>query len=363
MTCNIHLAASAPEIKAGPRAGRRKIVRTIPSSGFRFLDLPPELRNKVYHLVFARHDVAITSNRPQKELAAPTRFSPAAKIRKPPYRLLGRNTDASPRPSEPSAFSLLKVSHKINQEVIPYFYSRTTPHFKTITHINKFLNIIPKSAKDSITALGIRHQSYGEPYLTRDCKWKDVSDEKWALVCERMHKELPALRSLKLDLTITTWPTQMKVDAAWTRPFMILKGSGLDCVRLRLHHGRFSRHRLMMTARAVEDAMMTAAGVEEREVEDAIEAVREMEYDEACRTPLPEPRTVKCINLKITTDTITAPLHPPEVLPSQKPQQSKSKSKPRPTAIRRTKGLEKFHRIDLATYNISFCKPNGTLMR
>ena len=359
MTYDICLPASAAKIEAGPRESSQRTIRTCSVSGFRFLDLPPELRNKVYHLVFAKHDVAINSNRPQKELAALKRSSPDSKFQKPPYRLLGRNIDASPRPSEPSAFSLLKVCRKINQEVVPYFYARTTPHFMTITHVNKFLNIIPKSAKDSITSIGISHRSYGEPYLTRDCKWKDVSDEKWALVCERLHKELPALRSLKLSLTIATWPTQMRVDAQWTRPFMILRGSGLDCMRLRLNHRRFSRHRLMMTARGIEDAMMTAAGVEEREVEDAIEAVREMEYDEACRTPLPEPKTVKCSSLKITNDAATAAQRETKVLPLQKSQQSK----PKPMPKRKTKGLEKFHRIDLKTYNISFCNPDGTLMR
>lgn len=305
---------------------------------FRFLDLPLELRNQVYDLIFHPHDIAVSSNHPQKQLAVVRRTSSTRRTHKIPYRLRGRLVDESPREHDRAASSLLKACWKTNQEAIPYFYARTTPHFTSITHVNKFLNIVPRIAKDSIQSIGIRQVSYGEPKLTSNCKWKALSDKKWASVCQRVHEELPALRNLQLDLTISTWPTQLRTDSPWTQPFMILKGSGLHCVRISLHHARFSEQRLMMAARAIENDMMTPEGIEQREIDDAIEAVREMELNAASNIPLPDPVIPKC--LKITNIPLAAKHN---------------------RRLYKTQGLEKYDRIDLATHNISFCRPNGTL--
>ena len=90
-----------------------------------------------------------------------------------------------------------------------------------------------------------------------------------------------ALQYLDLDLTLTSWPLQLKTTAPWTHPLLTLRGSGLHRVRIVLRHHMFAENRLMMTARSLENLMMTAKGREQRDVEEALEAVREFEKKEA----------------------------------------------------------------------------------
>jgi hypothetical protein len=113
----------------------------------------------------------------------------------------------------------------------------------------------------------------------------------------------------------------------------------------------FDKKRLMMAAHNLEDLMMTAKGREERDLEEALEAVRELERKQAEKAKLPPVRAKKALVIKL----------PPK--PEEEPMgQAKGKngdiSKTKAQAARvyyQTKGLERYRRIDLKTVGVAFC--------
>ena len=343
-------------------ADETKYYETIPSistvpfnkfATFPFLKLPPELRNKIYDLVFPGSRVLIIGNHPQKELKQWNQLAPAYRGPKPRYRLTCRLIADQDSQSTPVPLDMLEVCRTINDEATAFLYSRTEFQFDSIKTINKFLNTASKTGIQNITSLDISQECYGEPYYTKHCQWKSLADEKWSILCTRIARELTSLQHLKLYLTLTTWPVQLKTTASWTRPLMTLRGSGLHRVDIVLHHHMFSENRLMMTAHSLENLMMTVKGREERDLAEALEAVRELERKEAEkqaeRAKRPAVRATKALVIKID---------PPQVLDEKDNKLKKSKAgKKQITAgptYYQSKGLEKYSRVDLKTVGVCF---------
>jgi hypothetical protein len=328
---------------------------TVPYDAFAtfpFLRLPPELRNKTYDLVFPECRIQLIGNHPQKELAKWKSKSPGERGRKPRYRLSCRLLANKDSKMTPVPLDMLEVCRKINQEATAYLYAKITFQFDSIKTINKFLNLAPKAGIKNITSIELIQNCYGEPRWTRDCAWKDKADDKWSLVCSRIALELTSLRQVELDLELATWPTQLKTTAPWARPLMVLRGSGLHRVRITLRHYMFPENRLMMAARRLEDLMMTPKGREERDLEEALEAVREFERKEAEKAMMPPVRATKSLVIKLagpSTDTQINKNAKGAQGTAPKPKSNTSK------AYYRTKGLEQYTRIDLRTVGVAFC--------
>lgn len=106
-----------------------------------------------------------------------------------------------------------------------------------------------------------------------------------------------------------------------------------------------------MAAHNLEDIMMTAKGREERDLEEALEAVRELERREAEKAKLPPVRAKKALVIKL-------PPKPEEQPKGQAKSKNGDESKTKAQAARvfyQTKGLERYQRIDLKTVGVAFC--------
>ena len=92
--------------------------------------------------------------------------------------------------------------------------------------------------------------------------------------------------------------------------------------------------------------MMTIKGREERDLEEALEAVREFERKEAEKAKLPPVQAKKALVIRVA---------PPSV-PDQPKKADANKTKTKaPPVYYQTKGLEKYSRVDLNTVGVAFC--------
>lgn len=317
---------------------------------FPFLELPGEIRNKIYDLVIPRSHVLVIGSHPQKEFNRSQKYA-LDPIRKPPrYRLSGRILSIDDLDADPLGF--LRTCQQVNREATPVFYSKTTICFNNLKTIHKFLNIAPALGLDNMCSLSLTISSYGEPHLTKDCKWKQKQDQRWDDTCSRLAARLPNLQCLELDLRLATWPTQLSVNADWTIPLMRLRRGGLHSVRLTLHHYRFNETRLDMVARKLEDRMMTEEGRDERDLQEALQAVREMELNQARKDSLPL-RARKILVIKeqqIGQEKTIAN----NVAHGEKQATKKTKQIPAAKTYYRTKGLADFHRVDLNMIGVAW---------
>ena len=322
-----------------------------PFATFPFLKLPAEIRNKIYAMIVPFSRVLISAHSPQKEVAHCKRLRPRRKAPTSRYHLQSDILSDTARRDFTTTTAFLKVCRPFNQEVASLFYARTTFCFMSIKHINKFLDVIPATGKKEVTNIEIAYSGYGEPKWTKDEFWKKKSDWKWAMVCTRLSQELPALRDVSINIRIADWPIQLNPTADCFVPLEILKGGGLERVRIKLRHYRFHESRCGSVARALEDMMMTPEGRDLRDMEEAVEAVRQFEAKEAQKALLPPQRARQVLVIR-DIPTVNSNVQLSERL-CTRPCAGGAPSRP----VFRTKGLEGWSRINLDKVGVSWCGP------
>jgi hypothetical protein len=217
-----------------------------------FLDLPGEIGNRIYNLLFAGH-VLIYRSHPAKERLANAEFRTHLHLESRWIYSLPTCNHFYIRPS------LLRVCRQVRDEATTFLYANTTFRLDSIFTANKFLNIVP--AVGAIKKLELQHSTYGEPRLMEDRKWKYRHDKAWLKTCRRIAGEMKALEDLKLELRICDWPTQLNLAAAWAKPLLELKGSkGIKHVEVTLIHEVFNEQRLVAISSVVAQAMMSGEG-------------------------------------------------------------------------------------------------------
>lgn len=328
---------------------------TKPRKPFRFLDLPGEIRNKVYDLVIPRSHVKISGNHPQKDLNAIRNRLPWLKHKPQRYRLSGCIISIDDETADP--LGLIKTCRRIYREALPYFYSKTVPCFDNLKTINKFLNIAPSIGLQSMISIDLTIADYGEPRMTRDGEWKRKSDGRWAYTCQRLRGSLPHLENVKIDLTLATWPTTLSMDASWTRPLLMLSGSGLRLSEVTLDHHMFNETRLNHAGQRISDRMMTEEGRSERDLREARRVAREMELE--LERKAQEAKKAKrvlvirdCGPLKAATPGAKSASEKTNAQQLEGPNSKKISQSTK--TYYRTKGLGQFHRVELDMIGVSW---------
>src|SRR5437588_7731288 len=109
-----------------------------------FLDLPAEIRNKTYDLLFAGY-VLIYRSHPARERLE----NPQVKTRQ---RLASRQIYSWPVLTHfYIASDLLRVCRQAHEEAAAFLYGNTTFRLESVFTVNKFLNVVP--AVDAIRKL------------------------------------------------------------------------------------------------------------------------------------------------------------------------------------------------------------------
>ncbi|KAG8525411.1 uncharacterized protein KY384_009055 [Bacidia gigantensis] len=200
---------------------------------FPFLDLPGELRNKIYAYALPRetfHLYWVDRSQRTKTLTYGLPLRPMAKQPCLEQDVLERRGATRRSRGERSGYhnpvmteiytqvnpiSLLWVCSKMYPEVSSIFYSLSTFRFNRIGTIRHFLKNLTQANRVSIQSLTLQHQTYGHPSSKGNSIWKWKADKAWQELCWRIPEECPSLTNLNLELNYKLCPmTFGKLDLA-----------------------------------------------------------------------------------------------------------------------------------------------------
>ncbi|KAL9619802.1 MAG: hypothetical protein Q9160_005638 [Pyrenula sp. 1 TL-2023] len=273
---------------------------SVKAQKYSFFDFPGEIRNKIYDHVFDERRVVVhKAHGPKSKKARVDDNKPVGGGRKSPESQGDSHGAIVTKPSKPYTGLYLEKSinggkvfrsgnkekhvnvdilftcRKAYEEGICYLYANTTFWFGSFKPIRRLLRHCRPEALASIRHLQLYHVIYGEPALTVDREWKMRDDDRWMDVCIDMSKQLTGLQTLRLDLRICDWPTQLNLEASWALPILELGKRKFFDVKVKLIHPCFSDRRLKNAANVLEEAIMCDAAVEKRKEARALRAVEE----------------------------------------------------------------------------------------
>jgi hypothetical protein len=162
----------------------------------------------------------------------------------------------------------------IYNETLCFLYAKTAFCFTISPVLDKFLLVTPPKALQAIRGLEIVHETYGEPELTENLRFKVLSDNRWFKTCKKVRDTMTDLKTLRLKLILNDWPIQLEMHDDWAQPILCLRRNGLDRVDAVLIHSAFSDEKLWEAGRNLEIAMMNKEGrmakfAEEKRIQDA----------------------------------------------------------------------------------------------
>lgn len=236
-----------------------RALRYSPKGQFPFLNLPGELRNKIYDYAMVKQHYEIgwvDNNHKSKSLTyrlpllgkayGPHLESNAARRRR--QLDCSRRAPSQKRLVEGSIHSgpaaLLTVCKKVHDEACSVFYSKSTFIFCGLGALRQFLNNLSPIATKALTRLVIHYRAYGEPNRTEDQKWKAKHDRLWEDLCWRIADQCTSLTNLSLDLTLNKSPLwfapfdladQAGIGAQWIKPLWAFQDVNIRRCWVRLH--------------------------------------------------------------------------------------------------------------------------------
>ena len=310
---------------------------------FRFLNLAPEIRNRIYDFLLGDYRVLVRGH--PAEIEEPMWCdSRDPRRRKPRYHLccwfeVGVVDDLEVLRCAHSfvPIEMLLVNRTIHDEIIPVLYSRMTFCFEVMKPLNCFLAHASSRGIANIRKIEIVHAQYGEPLWLDDREFKKRHDAKWLKLCRRIGKEMVSLQQLRLDFRICDWPTRLAMNAGWVKPLLEMKGMGLDRVDVVLRCGGIEEDRLENFAKKLELEMMNDEGKRNRKIEDRKRQAQELEkyrIKKAAESNKPKEPPMKILSIIIAPDSAES-----------------SPKKPAPAITRNAKSLEKqgFTRLPVAS--------------
>lgn len=267
MTFKPKLAKPAVQARAtkGDWIVPRHLHQSPPSRGFRFLELPAELRIKIYDYIFEKHVLEILPLTRSRGLTYWDRKSRKSKPVLRSWRSLcvrgrserpgrsDRRFDKWPRADpSPGLAALLLTCEQIHQETYHLFYGRMTFLFTSQAILDRFMTTLSPSCIGAIQSIKLQHHTYGEPYMLRNQVWKETYDSKWAQLCEQAAERMTGLQELDIKLSICDWPTELNLKARWALPLLAFAGRQLREVKVELEfNGRCIEKKRLRACAAV----------------------------------------------------------------------------------------------------------------
>ena len=223
-----------------------------------FLNLPGELRTKIYEMIYETYRVEIIRAKPKEANQRSGRYRlyhRSLPPRDPTTHVIpaaGRNRTP---PSPP--LGLILTCKSIHYETLLYLYTNAQFMFSSPKTITAFLKRTPEIAQCAIRHLELRHVMYNEPRFTKFREFKCRSDMTWYLACHAMSQSFTSLRVLHLDLAVWDWPIRLELGEKWALPPLFFgRGGGLEYADIKLSMKMFKEEKLKQTARLLEQAIM-----------------------------------------------------------------------------------------------------------
>ena len=235
---------------------------------FPFLELPGELRNKIYHYCIPARSFSITwlkrSKGQPRGLTYRRPTDPQGRGEAPKTkpdihesRLATRhpnhpNSDVQRRrhvmeaiySQKRSPIAMLWVCRAMYPEASSAFYGKCSFGFDQLSCLRYFLQNLSVANTRSITTLCIKHHAYGHPYLLANEKWKKKADEAFEELCSQITTSCTSLTHLRLDLNYHRCPIRFGPVAEalyedfthqWMVALWVFDQAILESLRLRLY--------------------------------------------------------------------------------------------------------------------------------
>ena len=189
----------------------------VPTGHFPFLELPGELRNKIYAYAIPSECYAlkwVQDTQKSRSLTCPSCWSPnglrpdVLQQRRATRNLRGVNRGAVMEEiyRRNTPVSLLWVCKKTYAEAASVFYSKSTFELSLLGTLRHFLDNVTKENKAVITRISLNNQAYGHPARTENAVFKHAYDRSWENLCWRVADQCPSLTNLALRLDLKRCP-------------------------------------------------------------------------------------------------------------------------------------------------------------
>ena len=176
-------------------------------SKYTFLDLPPEIRNKIYNFVFGERVVLISHGKKGKDVG----YLHNIFIKKP---FLPQKEHYESH-HDKTGIDLVFTCKAIYGEALPLFYSKMAFGFNCVKTIRRFLYRTPSEALAAVTQIGVHQGGYSEPAYVSNILWKKKFDRAWIMIYHDINLLMPNLRYFALSLQVLDWPIKLRLDELW----------------------------------------------------------------------------------------------------------------------------------------------------
>ena len=203
------------------------------------LQLPGELRNYIYDLVFdAPLFVEMVSEKVSTEFwyqSFRQRPHNITTIRCP--KRLGNYTfdgECSAHWRQ-SRSALLLTCSQLYYESAPTLYKSATFIFHSACRLHNFLISIRPFCLAAVNSVYFHHTTYGHPKFPTNEKWKAVHLRKLASTIGRCAHLMKNVTTFHLSLQVDEVPLRLSLDEYWVKPFLKLEVLSLRHVQVIMH--------------------------------------------------------------------------------------------------------------------------------
>jgi len=246
-----HDKPEVPLVRLPCEPSTSRALRFTPRGHFPFLELPGELRNKIYELAIPKEHYSIKwvyHNQKSKSLTyclprqsgfPGPQLSPDTAQRRRLLDFHHRRASNKHLPEEclqNSPTVLLLVCKRISKEATTVFYAKSMFYFNGLGTLRFFLDHLRPVAMTSIKKLSLKYRAYGNPLMTENQRWKVKHDRLWEALCWRVADEC-SLTHLNIELILNKSPWAFSkfdeveptdLGTRWIRPLWAFQDAGIE---------------------------------------------------------------------------------------------------------------------------------------
>lgn len=223
--------------RARPRVSLPKTKKKKAS----FLELPGEIRNRVYQYYFqdtyrcelvgagCKLSSATPAIKFLPNTGSPKRYCGGkGKGFEPEKPLVIRfprlsRPNSTVRNLRPQAWlnphgALALVCKQTYAETLPLLYQRISFIFQAPRRVAGFLHKVPKPNHSYVTKLHLHYSTYGNPEAASHVVWQEKHIESWTCACKVASKSLTCLRELEVDVWINEVAPKFNLRQKWLQP-------------------------------------------------------------------------------------------------------------------------------------------------
>ena len=224
-------------------------VRAPLKESTKFLNLPGEIRNKIYAYAFKNEffeirfadkaERSLTYRLPNRPWYMQPKLEPDVSRRRRLYDWPRRVRSKEVIPAfklSPGPAALLLTCKKVNEEASPLFYGSSTFTFQNLRAFERFLNTLSVTSKGSIRSLHLTHHTAGNAFHTPNQPFTRKYDLKWDSLCWKASEEMKSLEELSIDLMINEVPISFDPFDTWMLALLSFEAIGLKRCSIVLHN-------------------------------------------------------------------------------------------------------------------------------